>query len=139
MKGRNVPSPIPSTNSSYYDPAAQFTPADGDGGTSSALSGAASNAVAAPPEVSIPPVVITGDVGVRQLLQNYDAALERPDCSLEGATAALSCGKAGLVAAGGILLSSTTVVGTGLAVAMTLAEGVECGKDLRAYYDCKVQ
>ena len=90
-----MPSPVPSSNSSYYDPSAQFTPADGDGdgGTSSAASVAASNAPAAPPEVSIPPVVIAGDAGVRQLMQNYDAALERPDCSLEGATAALSCGK----------------------------------------------
>jgi hypothetical protein len=132
-----MPDPVSSTNRSYYDPNAQFTPADGDGGASAA-SGTPSNAPAAASEVSIPPVVITADVGARQLVENYDAALERPDCSLEGATAALSCGKAGLVAAGSIALSST-VVGTGIAIAMTFAEGVECGKDLRAYYDCKTQ
>jgi hypothetical protein len=137
MKGPNMPDPISSTNRSCYDPNAQFTPADADGGVSSAASGTTSSAPAAP-EVSIPPVVITGDAGARQLVENYDAALERPDCSLEGATAALSCGKAGLVAAGSIALSST-VVGTGIAIAMTFAEGVECGKDLRAYYDCKTQ
>jgi hypothetical protein len=32
MKGPNMPDAISSANSSYYDPSAQFTPADGEGG-----------------------------------------------------------------------------------------------------------
>lgn len=131
-----MPDPISSTNSSYYDPNAQFTPADG-ADPSGAASAPASGAPASP-EVTIPEVVISGDAGSRQIIKNYDEALERPDCSFQGAEAALSCGKAGLAAAGGVLLS-TTVVGTGIAAAITFAEGVECGKDLRAYYDCKTQ
>lgn len=130
-----MPDPISSTNSSYYDPNAQFTPAD-VADPSRAASSPVSSAPASP--VTIPEVVITGDGGARQLVKNYDAALERPDCSYEGGAAALACGKAGLTAAGSVLLT-TTVVGTGIAVAMTLAEGVECGKELRAYYDCKTQ
>jgi hypothetical protein len=130
-----VPDPISSTNSSYYDPNAQFTPADAVD-PSPAASAPVSNDPAS--AATIPEVVITGDAGARQLVKNYDAALEQPDCSYEGGAAALACGKAALTAAGGVLLTST-VVGTGIAVAMTLAEGVECGKELRAYYDCKTQ
>lgn len=130
-----MPTPVSSPDSSYYDPTAQFTPAEGPG-----LCGTAS--VAPPsssaPEVTVPPVLIMGDAGAQQLVKQLDSARQAPDCSLEGANAALSCGKAGLVAAGGVLLT-TTVVGAGLAVAGTFAESVSCGKDLRAYYDCKVQ
>jgi hypothetical protein len=129
--------PISSTNSCYYDPNAQFTPADG------ACSGGAPNVAAANPpavssEVSIPPVVITGDAGAQELVRQHDAAREPADCSLEAETAALSCGKAGLAAASGIV-STPTVIGAGLAAAATLAQGVECGRDLRAFYDCKTQ
>jgi len=82
--------------------------------------------------------MIVGDAGAKQLVQRHDAARKLPDCSVEGQSAALSCGKAGLAAATGILVSAT-VVGTALAAAATLAEGISCGKDLRAYYDCKSQ
>jgi hypothetical protein len=44
MKGPNRPDAISSANSSYYDPSAQFTPADGDGGSTNAASVTASNA-----------------------------------------------------------------------------------------------
>lgn len=130
-----MPDPISSTNSSYYDPSGQFTPADA-ADASSAASAPVSSAPASP--VTVPEVVITGDAGVRQLVKNYDEALERPNCAYEGGAAALACGKAGLAAAGGVLLT-TSVVGTGVAIAITFAEGVECGKELRAYYDCKTQ
>lgn len=130
-----MPSPISSTNSSYYDPNAQCTPVDGGDGAASV---SASNAPAAPPEVSIPPVVITGDAGAQQLVKQHDATRQQLDCFLEGATAALACGKAGLAAARSIF-SSTNVIGTGLAIATALADGVACGKELRAYYDCKNQ
>ena len=128
-----MPNRVSSPNSSYYDPHAQFTPADrGD-------SAAAASEVTPPREVTIPPVTITGDAGAKQLVQRHDPAHQQADCSVEGATAALSCGKAGLVAATGVLVSATTVVGTALAAAAALAEGITCGKDLRAYYDCKTR
>lgn len=133
-----MPNPVSSANSSYYDPNAQYTPVDGPAPGSAASAGA-SNAPGAPSEVSIPPVVIGGDAGAQHLMKQHGVALQRPDCSLEGASAAVSCGKAGLVAATGLLVSSTTIIGTGLAVAATFAESVVCGKDLRAYYDCKTQ
>jgi hypothetical protein len=126
--------PISSTNSSFYDPNAQFSPVDG-----SASSSATSGPNAPPPrELTIPPVVVTGDAGAQQLTKKYDAANQAPDCSLAGKNAALSCAKAGIVAAGGALLS-TTVVAAGVAAAATFAEAISCGKDLRAYYDCKTQ
>ena len=131
-----MPNPVSSTNSSYYDPNAQYTPVDGATPGRAASIG---TAPAAAPEISIPPIVIAADAGAQQLVKQHGAALPRPDCSHEGASAALSCGKAGLVAATGILVSSTTVIGTGLAVAATFAESVACGKDLRAYYECKTQ
>jgi len=128
-----MPTPVSSPNSSYYDPNAQFTPADGSQPVTEP------SKLAAPREVSIPPVMIAGDAGAKQLVQRHDAARQLPDCSGEGVNAALSCGKTALTAATGILVSATTVVGTALAAAATFAEGVNCGKDLRTYYDCKTQ
>ena len=129
-----MPTPVSSPNSSSYDPHALFTPADGGGSNPVATS----SGVAAPREVSIPPVMITGDAGAQQLVQRHDAARQPHDCSAQGANAALSCGKAGLAAAA-LVASGTTVVGTALVVAATLAESISCGKDLRASYDCKTQ
>lgn len=88
--------------------------------------------------MTIPPVVVTGDASVQRLVKQVDEARRAPDCSLEGKTAALSCAKAAATAAGGALLS-TTIVGAGVGVAATLFESIGCGKDLRAYYDCKTQ
>jgi hypothetical protein len=128
-----MPNPVSAPNSSYYDPHAQLTPADG------ADSAAATCEVTPSREVNLPPVTITGDAGAKQLVQRHDVARQQATCTVEGATAALSCGKAGLVAAAGVLVSATTVVGTALAAASALAEGISCGRDLRAYYDCKTQ
>jgi len=125
--------PVSTPNSSYYDPNAQFTPADGS------QSVAESSEPITPRVVNLPPVMIVGDAGAQQLVQRYDTARKPPDCSLEGAEAALACGKAGLVAAGGIVLGPLAVGGLPLAVATTFAEGVSCGKELRAYYNCKTQ
>jgi len=127
-----MPTPVSSPNSSYYDPHAQFTPAD-----ESHPLGASGEPVA-PREVNLPPVMIAGDAGAKQLVQQHDATRQLPDCSAEGANAALSCGKAGLAAAT-LLVSGSTVVGTALVVATALAESISCGKELRAYYDCKSQ
>ena len=124
--------PVSSANSSYYDPNAQFTPVDGS------PPAAASSEAAAPREVSIPPVTITGDAGAKQLVQQHDAARPQPDCSIEGANAAVSCGKAGLAAANAVLKGSS-VVGKAVALATTVAEGISCAKDLLAYRDCKNQ
>lgn len=124
--------PVSSPNSSYYDPNAQFTPADGSPPANS------SSGSAAPREVSIPPLTIVGDAGAQQLVQRHDAERKPPDCSTEGATAAVSCGKAALAAATGIV-AATTVAGTALAAAATFAEGISCAKDLLAYRDCKTQ
>jgi len=128
-----MPTPVSSPNSSYYDPYAQFTPVDGS------EPAPASSEPAARREVNVQPVMITGEAGAKHLVQRHDAAPKLPDCLDESAEAALSCGKAGLVAATGILVSATTVVGTALAAAATLAEGIACGKELRAYYECKTQ
>lgn len=128
-------SPI-SPNSSYYDPTAQFTPVDGPRPGDPVCS-AASSSPASPPVVTIPPTVITGDAGAQRLVEQHDAAQGR-DCFLEAANAALSCGKAGLTAAGTVATSST-VVGTALGLAKTVLDSVTCGKDLVAYYDCETQ
>ena len=128
--------PVSNANSSYYDPNAQFSPIDG-----SAPSSASSGPSPEPPpprEVTIPPVVITGDAGAQQLVKQHDVAHRAPDCSLEGKNAALSCAKAGIAAAGGALLS-TTVVGAAVGAAATFVEAISCGKDLRTFYDCKTQ
>lgn len=127
--------PVSNANSSFYDPNAQFSPADGCNS-----SNATCGPTEAPParEVTIPPVVIKGDAGAQQLVKQLDALRQAPNCSIEGLNAGLSCGKAGIAAAGGALLA-TTVVGAAVAAAATLAEGISCGKDLRAYYDCKTQ
>jgi hypothetical protein len=125
--------PVSSSNSSFYDPNAQFSPIGGSDQTS------ASSPDALPQhELTVPPVVITGDAGAQQLLKQHDAASRAPDCSQEGKNAALSCAKAGVAAAGGALLV-TTVVGAGVAGAATLLEAISCGKDLRTYYDCKTE
>jgi hypothetical protein len=124
--------PISNVNSCFYDPNAQLDPADGCD-SSNASCGAPPEG---PREVTIPPVVITGDAGARQLLKQLDDARRAPDCSLEAKNAALSCAKVGLVAAGGVV-ASVSVVGAVLGVAATLAESVTCGKELRAYDDCE--
>jgi hypothetical protein len=127
--------PVSNTNSSFYDQNAQFSAADGCN-SSNATCGPAEATPAR--EVTIPPVVVNGDAGAQQLVKQLDASRKAPNCSLEGLNAALSCGKAGITAAGGALLA-TSVVGATVAVAATFAEGISCGKDLRAYYDCKTQ
>jgi hypothetical protein len=71
-------------------------------------------------------------------VKQHDAVRQPPNCSFEAANAALSCGKAGLVAATGALVGATGI-GAGLAIAATFAESVVCGKDLRAYYDCETR
>ncbi len=125
-----------SSNSSYYDPNAQFTAAQG-ADAASAASGSSPQA-SQPEVVTISPVVITGDAGARGLVERYDAASRTPSCSLEAKSAALSCAKVGIAAAGGILMSSTGI-GAAVGLAATLAESVTCGKDLRAYSDCRDQ
>ena len=124
-----MPTPVSGPNSSYYDQNAQFSPVAG----SSSADGAQS-----PAPVNVPPVVVTGNSGAQQLVKQLDAARKAPDCSVEGKNAALSCLKTGVAAAGGALLA-TTVVAAGVAVAATFTEAISCGKDLRAYLDCKKQ
>jgi len=128
--------PVSNANSSFYDPNAQFSPVGGNE-PDSATSGP-SPAASPSREITLSPVVITGDPGAQQLVRQHEAARQAPDCSQEAKDAALSCAKAGITAAGGSLLA-TTVVGAGVAVAATLAEAFSCGKDLRTYYDCKTE
>lgn len=130
-----MPSPVSNTNASVYDPNAQFSPAQGCD-PSNASCGPSQPSPSSP--VTIPPVVVTGDAGAQKLVKQLDASRQAPNCSLEGLNAAVSCGKAGISAAGGALLA-TTVVGAAVAAAATFAESISCGKDLRAYYDCKTQ
>lgn len=72
----------------------------------------------------------------RQLVRELDTARRSSDCSLEAKNATLSCAKAGVVAAGTLLLSPTGV-GAFVGVPSTFAESISCGKDLRSYYDCE--
>lgn len=126
---------VSNANSSSYDPNAQFSSADGCD-----PSIATCGPTETPParEVTIAPVVIQGDAGAQQLVKQLDASRNAPNCSLEGLNAAVSCGKAGAAAAGTALLT-TTVIGAAIGAAGTFLEAVSCGKDLRAYYDCKTQ
>jgi hypothetical protein len=128
--------PISSSNSSVYDPSAQMSFADGSGPAMSSVGPTASVAPAAPPVLTIDPVVIEGDAGARQLVQRYEQSRRAADCSVEAKVAALSCAKAGVAAvAGG--LSATTIVGALPAAAVTLVESISCGKDLAAYFECE--
>lgn len=124
--------PISNAPTSFYDPNAQASPASGCDPS------IASCGPSPERELTIPPVVITGDAGAQQLVKQHDAARRAPDCSLEGKNAALSCAKAGVTALGGALMS-TTGIGVVVGVAATFSESLSCGKDLRAYYDCKTQ
>jgi hypothetical protein len=125
--------PVSSANSSVYDPNAQFSPTEGCDPSTATCSPAAEQ----PPlgEATIPPVIIYGDAGARELVKELDAARRAADCSLEASNAVLSCAKVAIPAAGTLLLSPTGV-GAAIGVAATLVESVSCGKDLRAYYDC---
>ncbi len=131
-----MPTPISTANSSFYDPNAQLTL--GDGSDPSGACTSSSDPPSLPREVTLPPVVVSGDAGARELVKQHYAAHQAPNCSLEGKIAALSCAKAAMAAAGGLLVSSTGI-GAAVGVARTFAESISCGKDLRAYYDCKTQ
>lgn len=123
-----MPSPISSNDSCVYDPNAQLSSTENLGASPGV------NPVS-PAPVTIPPVTIVGDAGAERLIEQHDAARGR-ECSLEALNATLSCGKAGLAAAGGVLMSST-LVGAAVGLGVTLAESVSCGKDVRAYSECK--
>jgi hypothetical protein len=126
--------PVSNANSSFYDPNAQFSSAEGCEPSVASCSPAAEQPARG--QVTIPPVVIQGDAGARQLVRELDASRRSPDCSLEASNAALSCAKAG-VAAVGTLLVSPSGVGAAVGIAATFVESISCGKDLRAYYDCE--
>ncbi len=130
--------PISSSSSSVYDPSAQMSFADGSGPATSSAGPTASVAPAAPPAVTIDPVVIEGDAGARQLVQRYEQSRRASDCSFEAKEAALSCTKAGVAAVVGGF-SATTVVGALPAAAITLVESISCGKDLATYFECETR
>jgi hypothetical protein len=125
--------PVSSANSTFYDPSAQLSTI----GCDPSLASCEPNApgAAAPPEVTIPEVVIHGDAGAHHLVEQLDRAQAGADCSLQAKEAALSCSKAAAAAvAGGA--AATTVLGAAAGFALAFFESVECGKDLRAYHDC---
>jgi hypothetical protein len=127
--------PVSSANSSFYDPNAQLN-ADGCDPNTASCQPAAPAEASAPREVTIPPVLISGDAGAQQLVKQLDQAQGAPNCSLEAKEATRTCGEA---ATAGVLggLAATTVLGAIPGLALAFWEGVECGKDLRAYYDCE--
>lgn len=127
--------PISSANSSFYDPNAQFSSAEGCDPSAAICPAAEQPSLT---ELTIPLVVIDGDASARQLVKELDAARRSTDCSVEANNAALSCAKVGLAAAGTLLLAPTAL-GAAVGVAATFLESVSCGKDLRAYYDCEPQ
>ncbi len=127
--------PVSRANSSFYDVNAQLSSADACDASIASCGAAAEEPAPAAREMIIPPVVINGDAGAQQLIRGLDEARHAADCSLEAKTAALSCAKAGVIAMAGAA-TATTVVGAVPAIALTVLEGVSCGKDLRAYYEC---
>jgi len=116
-----MPNPVSSTAPSVCDPSiascADFPP------TPVASAGAASPSI-----VNLEPVVITGDAGAQELLRGYDASRA---CGNEKRTAASSCPAIGL----GILNAVEGGPLTGLATAFYASIG--CGRDLRAFLDCR--
>lgn len=120
-----------SDSSLFYDPADNCDPTNmscgGSVGTSSTP--------AAPPAITLDPVYVTGDAGAQKLVEAYYVQTG-PSCAEQAKTAALVCAKA--IGAG---------VGTGLAAALppafavmlgrTFLDGVSCGSELRALYDCE--
>jgi hypothetical protein len=91
----------------------------------------------APSPIELLPVTIDGDAGARALIEGYDRN-RTPDCSAERNSAILSCFTAGASAVAAVA-SSATLVGAVGGFLTTLGTSALCGKDLRAYSDCKDQ
>jgi hypothetical protein len=90
----------------------------------------ASAGAVGPAVVNLEPVVITGDAGAQELLRRYDTT---QTCGAEKNTAWLSCPAIGL----GVL---NTLEGGPLAgLASSFHASITCGKDLRAFSDCRDQ
>jgi hypothetical protein len=130
--------PISNAQSSFYDPSAQLSSTDGCDSSNASCGPSAEPSSASAREVTIPPVVITGDAGAQRLVKQLDEMRRTPDCSLEAKNAAVSCTKAGLAAAATVL-ASPSGAGAVIGVGVTFAESVSCGKDLRAYHDCETR
>lgn len=90
-----------------------------------------------PSPIELMPVRIEGDAGTRSLIESYDHN-RAPDCRAERNDAILSCFTAGASAVAGVA-SSVTVIGAVGGFLTTLGASAMCGKDLRAYSDCKDQ
>jgi hypothetical protein len=127
--------PVSGANSCVYDPA--LTPA-----LDASVRCDPTSATCGPPAepaATVPPSVVSdAEPGARQLVDRFDSGRRQSDCSLEAKNAGLACAKMTITAAGALAGSGTVVLGA-LGLARTFLDAVSCGKELRAYYDCKTE
>lgn len=88
--------------------------------------------------VTLEPVEITGDLGTQHLIEQYDRSRGTPDCSAERDLAYLACANAASTALGAVAAAGTGI-GLVAGVAMTVVQGVVCGKELAALNQCENQ
>ncbi len=85
-----------------------------------------------PNKITLDPVTIVGELGSRELIQQYDATQARaPSCRTEKDNAELTC----LSAAGNLLAAAPAGPLLGSFVAFN--SGLSCGRELRDLYDCE--
>lgn len=86
--------------------------------------------------ISLDPVLITGDLGTRELVERFSGTHATPDCGAEEWSAAVACGSAAGAALCGVA-SAATVVGLVGGVTATLTTALSCGKDLALLEACE--
>jgi hypothetical protein len=130
-----MPDPI-SSNSSVYDPSTQMSRADDcDPSQASCAMPGALGSPSSPREITLAPINIDGNAGAQVLVQRFEQARRAPNCATELKTAALDCTGAAATALGAVACF-TTVIGAVAGVGLTFVNAANCGKDLRALYDC---
>ena len=126
--------PISGASSSFYEPSGPggFDTCDPSISSCPPLAEAAS---AGP--VTIPPVIIIGDIGsgARSLVARHDA-LNAQSCRTAQSNAALSCLLA-TSAAGGIVIAAPTGIGLAMGLLTTGGLAAQCSRDVLAMLDCQ--
>lgn len=89
------------------------------------------------PSVNLEPIEVTGEIGTRHLVERYDQS-RMPNCSAEIGSTVLACASAGATALGAVAAAGTGI-GLIAGVALTLVQGVNCGKELAALKQCETQ
>ena len=98
--------------------------------------GVGSSSAPAPPRtITLEPVYVEGDAGTQKLVESYYAQ-RGPSCAEQAKTAALACAKAvGAGVAAGV--SAAVPPAFAITLGRTFLDGVSCGAELRALYDCE--